>query len=242
MRLFSSTRAGLQFAFLGLVPYRMMRRRMQHAPFPAEDVDGHLPGPLPIFIAVIGEATAIGYQTLTTNLTVGAQLGRRLHQRSNRGVRWQAMATSDFTIRTARILLRENPRLVVVDVMIVILGIGDAVRFTTPAAWRAHLTGLLADLQQHLASTATILIAEIPPLELSPEVPKAISHRVGHHAHVLNVITRDVVADIDMAQCVPFPSALVHDFETPDGHDTFYGRVYRSWAAVMAEQIVVRTL
>jgi hypothetical protein len=67
-------------------------------------------------------------------------------------------------------------------------------------------------------------------------------HRVGHHAHVLNVITRDVVAGIDMAQTVPFPTALVHDFETPDGHGTFYGRVYRAWAAVMAEQVVVRTL
>ncbi|MDO4067358.1 hypothetical protein [Clavibacter michiganensis] len=129
-------------------------------------------------------------------MTVGAQLGRRLHQRSNRGVQWQAMATSDFTIRTARILLRENPRLVVVDIMIVILGIGDAVRFTTPNAWRAQL----ADLQRHLASTVTILIAEIPPLKLSPEVPMSIAHRGGHHANVLNVVTRDVVADIDMAQ------------------------------------------
>ncbi|OUD91024.1 hypothetical protein CMMCAS05_10475 [Clavibacter michiganensis subsp. michiganensis] len=44
------------------------------------------------------------------------------------------------------------------------------------------------------------------------------------------------------AERVPFPTALVHDFETPDGHGTFYGRVYRSRAAVMAEQIVVRTL
>jgi hypothetical protein len=32
---------------------------------------------------------------------------------------------------------------------------------------------------------------------------------------------------------------MVHEFVTPDGNDTFYGRVYRSWAAVMAEHIAV---
>ncbi|CAM98529.1 hypothetical protein [Clavibacter michiganensis] len=51
---------------------------------------------------------------------------------------------------------------------------------------------------------------------------------------MLNVIARDVIADIDMARTIPFPSAPVHDLATPDGHGTFYGRVYCSWAAVMA--------
>ncbi|RII94340.1 esterase [Clavibacter michiganensis] len=224
-------------AALGFLPYHVMRRQLRQAPFPEGASEGSLPGDWPVLVTVIGEATAIGYQTLTSDLTLGAQLARRIDRDSRRGVRWQALTTSDYSIRTAQKLFRDNPQLILADVVVVLLGIGDSFRFTPPWVWRKHLRILLADLRAHLGEPAVILVAEVPPLELSSETPARMARRVGEQARLLNEETRSVVAGFHGTVSVPFPTAMVHEFTTSDGHDTFYGRVYRSWAAVMAEHI-----
>jgi hypothetical protein len=227
------------YAVLGFVPYHVMRRQLQMAPFPEGATGGSLPGSCPVLVSIIGEATAVGFQTVTADLTLGAQLARRIDRDSRRGVRWQALTTPDYTIRTARQLLHDNPQLILADVVVVLLGIGDSLRFTPPWVWRKHLRALLVDLREHIAESAVILVAEVPPLELSSETPARMAPRVGEHLRVLNDETRSVVAQFPHAVSVPFPTAMVHEFVTPDGNDTFYGRVYRSWAAVMAEHIAV---
>ncbi|MDQ0743273.1 hypothetical protein QFZ62_000581 [Clavibacter sp. B3I6] len=232
-RLISAARA----AVLGYVPYRVMRRRMTRAPFPPDSSSGRVPGPHPLLLAVMGEGTAIGYQTLTVDLTVAAQLARRMARSTRRGVHWQAMATPDFTVRTAPRLIRENPQLIVVDVVVVMLGIGDSLRFTTPRTWRRCLQAVLRDLRTRLASTAQILIAEIPPLDLAHETPERMRSRIGRHVRLLDDVTRHVIATVPDTTSVPFPSPLAHRFDTPDGDDTSYGRVYAAWASVMADHI-----
>jgi hypothetical protein len=224
-------------AALGFLPYQVMRRQLGQAPFPPGATEGSLPGDRPVLVTIIGEATAIGYQTLTADLTLGAQLARRIDRDSHRGVRWQALTTPDYTIRTAQQLFRDNPQLILADVIVVLLGIGDSLRSTPPWVWRKHLRILIADLSAHLSDSAVILVAEVPPLELSTETPARMARRVGEHLRVLNAETRAVVARFPNAVSVPFPTAMVHEFATPDGHGTFYGRVYRAWAAVMAEHV-----
>jgi hypothetical protein len=230
----------MTYGTLGYIPYRVMRRRVTEAPFPPNARKGSIPGPHPVFLAVIGEATAIGFQTVTADLTLAAQLARRVDRCSDRGVRWEAITTRDYTVRTARQLFHDNPQLILADAVVVMLGIGDCLRFTPPWVWQRHLNNLIADLRKHMAESAVILVAEVPPLEVSPETPARIAPRVGQHAHVLNDVTRAVTARFDNTASVPFPAAMVHEFGTPDGAGTFYGRVYRSWAAVMSEHIAIR--
>jgi len=153
MSLSSAMRMAVQSATLGYLPYRLMCRQMKRAPFPRDADTGRLPGPLPVLIAVIGEGTAIGYQTVSTDLTLAAQLARRIARRTNRGVQWQAMATPDFTIRTVQQLIRDNPQLIVVDVLVVLLGIGDTIRFTPPRIWRMCFHATLTDLR-HLPGSS----------------------------------------------------------------------------------------
>jgi lysophospholipase L1-like esterase len=235
----SSSRAAMaiQSAVLGYIPYRIMRRRMMRAPFPPGFGSGRIPGPRPVLLAVIGEGTAIGYQTVHADLTVAAQLARRIGRSSGRGVHWQAMATPDFTIRTAQQLIRNNPQLIVVDVIVVLLGIGDALRFTPPRTWRHCLEEVLADLRSHLAPASVILVAEIPPVDMAHETPERMRPRISRHVQLLNEVTRDVTARTVNTVYVPFPTVLVHEFETLDGGETFYGRVYRAWASVMLQHI-----
>jgi lysophospholipase L1-like esterase len=236
----SHARAALRSAVLGYVPYRLMRRQMEEAPFPSDAGEGGLPGPRPVQVGVIGEATAIGYQTTSADVTVAAQLSHRIARRTGRGVRWQALATPDYTIRTAQRLIRENPQLIVVDVVVVLIGIGDAIRFTPPRIWRLAMHAALSDLRAHLDPGAVILIAEIPPLELSHETPAFLRPRIGRHVQTLNAVTRIAARRYANTTCIPFPSEQVHDFETPDGQGTFYGRVYSSWASMMVEHVGVR--
>jgi hypothetical protein len=213
--------------------YPVLRQRMRRAPFPADALHGEVPGPRPLLLQVIGEATAIGYQTLTADLTIGARLARGMALQSGRGVRWEAVAASDLTVRTCPALPREHARIREADVVVVLLGIGDALRRTPRHVWRTGLTELLAELHGSLAPSAVILVAEIPPLETSPETPSSVARRVGRYAEALNTVTRDVVVSIPTAVSIPFPTSAVHAFQTPDGQDTLYGRVYGAWAAVM---------
>jgi hypothetical protein len=231
----------IAYAAMAFVPYQVMRRRVARAPFPAGASGGLRPGSCPVVLTIMGEATAVGFQTLTADLTLGAQLARRLDRESGgRGVRWQALTTSDYSIRTAQQLFRDNPHLILSDIVVVLLGIGDSLRFTPPWVWRRHLRTLLTDLREHLAESAVILIAEVPPLELSPETPSRMASRIGAHLRVLNGETRLLAMQFPNTVSVPFPTAMVHEFGTPDGQETFYGRVYRSWAAVMHEHVHIR--
>jgi hypothetical protein len=237
-----ATMRDVAYAALGFIPYHVMCRQLELAPFPPDATEGSVPGVLPVDVAIIGEATAIGFQTVTADLTLGAQLARRISRNSHRGVRWQALATPDYTIRTAQPLLRDNPQLILADVFVILLGIGDSLRFTPPWIWRKHLRSLLADLREHLTESAVILVAEVPPLELSDETPARMAPLVGRHLRVLNSETHSIVAQFHNTVSVPFPTTMVHEFETPDGQGAFYGRVYRSWASVMSEHIKARTL
>ncbi|AJW79786.1 GDSL-type esterase/lipase family protein [Clavibacter michiganensis] len=228
---------GIWHPALGFIPYRVMRRRLKDAPFPEGASEGSLPGRRPVLVTIIGEATAIGYQTLTPDLSLGAQLARRLDRDSDRGVEWRALTTPHYTIRTAQRLFRANPQLILADVVVVLLGIGDSLRFTPPWTWRKHLRILLADLRAHLADSAVILVAEVPPLERSSEASARMARRIGEHFRLLNEETRSVVGDFRNTVSVPFPTAMVHELVSPDGHDILYGRVYRAWAAAMAEHL-----
>ncbi|MDO4026408.1 esterase [Clavibacter michiganensis subsp. michiganensis] len=229
--------ASLRSATIGRLQYRVLYREMRRATFPRDSPTGSLSGPDPFGLAVVGEGTAVGYQTVSHDLGVAGQVAHKLAARTGRGVFWSVQAFPDFTVRSWRAGLDAFPAWASTDVAVLALGIGDAIRFTPTPLWESLLDACITGMQARMPEGALVLVTEVPPLEISPVTPPLIAGPVGRHAEALNRSTRRVVARHDRADSVPFPAWRIPEFTAPNPEDTLYGRVYRAWAELLVERI-----
>jgi hypothetical protein len=229
--------ATLRSATLGRVQYRLLYREMRRATFPRDSPTGAQPGPDPYGLAVVGEGTAVGYQTVSHDLGIAGQVAHKLSMRTGRGVFWSAQPFPDFTVRSWRAGLDAFPAWASTDVAVIVLGIGDAIRYTPAPLWAELLDACIADAHARMPAGSLVLIAEVPPVEDSPATPSIIAGPVGRHADALNRATRDVVARHARTASVPFPSWRIPEFTAPNPEDTLYGRVYRAWADLIVDEI-----
>ncbi|MFT2691385.1 esterase [Clavibacter zhangzhiyongii] len=229
--------ASLRSATVGHLQYRVLYREMRRATFPRDSPTGSLPGPDPYGLAVVGEGTAVGYQTVSHDLGVAGQVAHKLAVRTGRGVFWSVQSFPDFTVRSWRAGLDAFPAWASTDVAVLALGIGDAIRYTPTPLWEQLLRACILEMQARMPEGAIVLVTEVPPLEISPVTPPPIAGPVGRHADALNRSTRRVVAGIDRAESVPFPAWRIPEFTAPNPEDTLYGRVYRAWAELLVERI-----
>jgi hypothetical protein len=229
--------ASLRSATVGALQYRVLYREMRRATFPRDSPTGSLPGPDPYGLAVVGEGTAVGYQTVSHDLGVAGQMAHKLAVRTGRGVFWSVQSFPDFTIRSWRAGLDAFPAWASTDVAVLAIGIGDAIRFTPTPLWEALLGACVLEMQARMPAGAVVLVTEVPPLEISPVTPALIAGPVGRHADALNRSTRRVLERIDRADSVPFPAWRIPEFTAPNPEDTLYGRVYRAWAELLVDRI-----
>lgn len=229
--------ATLRSATLGRIQYRLLYREMRRASFPRDSPTGSQPGPDPYGLAVVGEGTAVGYQTVSHDLGIAGQVAHKLSVRTGRGVFWTAQSFPDFTVRSWRAGLDAYPAWESTDVAVIVLGIGDAIRYTPTPLWAAHLDACIGDAHARMPAESLVLVAEVPPVEGSPATPPLIAGPVGRHAAALNQVTRRVVARHERTASVPFPSWRIPEFTAPNALDTLYGRVYRAWADLIVDEI-----
>lgn len=229
--------ATLRSATLGRVQYRLLYREMRRATFPRDSPTGSQPGPDPYGLAVVGEGTAVGYQTVSHDLGIAGQVAHKLSMRTGRGVFWAAQPFPDFTVRSWRPGLDAFPAWASTDVAVIVLGIGDAIRFTPTPLWESLLDACIVGAHERMPADALVLIAEVPPLQDSPATPPLIAGAIGRHAEALNLATRRVVARHARTASVPFPTWRIPEFTAPNPQDTLYGRVYRAWADLIVDEI-----
>jgi len=229
--------ATLRSATLGRIQYRLLYREMRRATFPRDSPTGSQPGPDPYGLAVVGEGTAVGYQTVSHDLGIAGQVAHKLSVRTGRGVFWTAQPFPDFTVRSWRAGLDAYPAWASTDVAVIVLGIGDAIRYTPTPLWAALLDACIVDAHARMPADSLVLIAEVPPVEDSPATPSLLAGPVGRHAAALNQATRRVVARHERTASVPFPSWRIPEFTAPNALDTLYGRVYRAWADLIVDEI-----
>ncbi|MCU1407673.1 MAG: hypothetical protein JWQ43_3976 [Glaciihabitans sp.] len=204
---------------------------------PPGDGRGEIPGPDPQRVVFVGEATALGYRTHSQDLGIAAQFARRWSQNQHVGVRWSVLPFPDLTIRTAMKAGINQEALGDVDIVVVMAGIGDVMRFTPPKTWEESITDFLTTTSAALPDNAQIFIAEIPPLGLSGDTPNLLRKMAGAHAKDLNAITRRVISKANRdVTLFPFPLEHLKDLENPDSAQA--GVTYSSWARLLVETVL----
>jgi hypothetical protein len=210
------------------VQYLALRAGLQSTVFPRDEGSGVVPGDDPQRVLVVGEATAVGFGVLSHELGMAGHLARQLSRRTGRGVAWDTRPFADLTIHTAAGTVRDRELLAGVDVVLVMVGVGDSIRLTPQRTWRRLLCSAIDDLARGLPEGARILLAEVPPLTASAGLPAPWRTVAARHARLLNRVTAEIVAARGDAELVPFPSESVIDLGDPDTAQA--SRVYAAWA------------
>ncbi len=217
-------------------------RSLRHVPIPRDASCGRVPGRNPIRIAVVGDATAVGYGTMSQQLGVAAHFARQLSRRDERGVEWATALFPRLTIRTAAETITDDALVDRTDKFIIIVGLRDAIGLMPVNTWAQLMHEMLTTLRSRLPGTAHIMIAEIPPLKFYSSIPAQIRWTAAAHARQLNATTRHVAARHQRVCTVPLNQEHVIDLKQPG--EARVSALYSTWAQLllMADSKEQRTI
>ncbi|PPF70102.1 hypothetical protein C5E16_03335 [Clavibacter michiganensis] len=218
------------------VQYQALRAGLRSTVFPRDAGTGVVPGESPQRVLVIGEATAVGFGVLSHELGMAGHFSRQLARRTGRGVEWSTRPFADLTIHTAAGTVRDRALLAGVDVVLLMVGVGDSIRLTPQRTWRRLLCSAIEDLCQGLPEGARVLVPEVPPLRESVGIPAPWRAVAARHARLLNRVTDEIVASRADALSVPFPRESVIDLGDPDAAQA--SRVYASWSRAFVQRML----
>ncbi|MEM7500613.1 MAG: SGNH/GDSL hydrolase family protein, partial [Pseudomonadota bacterium] len=126
------------------------------------------------------------------------------------------------------------------DVIIVSVGVNDITSMTSPAEWRANVTGLLRRIVDH-SPGAVIAVAGIPPLGAFPLLPQPLRYAAGQRGLAFDRQLKRVVGTFSQALHVPVQFTPCATRFSADGFHPSPSS-YSVFARVFAERIADRLL
>ncbi|WNV74291.1 SGNH/GDSL hydrolase family protein [Geodermatophilus sp. DSM 44513] len=148
-------------------------------------LEGAAGGEAPLRLLVVGESSAAGVGVACQRDGLAGQLAAELARRGVRGVAWQVCARTGATASaTARELVPAAGGRH--DLVVVVLGVNDALRLRSRRHWRERITRVVDALQPLLTPQGRILLAGVPDLGAFPALPHPLRTVLGWHAHALD--------------------------------------------------------
>lgn len=157
-------------------------------------------------ILLLGNGSCHGWGVTTHDLALTGQLGRQVARRTGRGCEVDYVGSETMTVDTAERELVASPRRDY-DAVVVILGINDAVRLTSPARWAQRMRSLLERLERELPPSAAIVLGDVPPLRSLGGYDNAIGRLAQPRADELNAALRIVADRSDRVHLLVVPPA-----------------------------------
>lgn len=187
----------------------------------------------PLRLLVVGESTAAGVGVEDQCDGLPRQLAVVLSRRCDRSVDWQVRARTGATSAAAGELLAGAAG--VHDVVVVVLGVNDALRLRSRSAWRDGITRVLDVVEPHLAPDGQVLLAGVPDLGAFPALPRPLRTVLGWHAGALDGELRRLAARRPGAVHAPAP-ALSNDMFATDGFHP-NAHAYARWAQHLTDHL-----
>jgi hypothetical protein len=205
-------------------------------PRPDDAPTAHAPGIDPDRVLVFGNGAAVGWGVRSHDLALPGQLARRVAAATGRGIDVDLVADPLLTIRTAAQSVPVS-RLAAYDAVVVVVGMSDALRLTSPRKWRAGMSALLETLKAHIHDGASIMVVGIS----TPSAIKVFSMREGSvvdsHAEALNAITRPLCSAHDGVEFVPAPCTPARATANAESRSTLAPELFKVWGAELAARL-----
>jgi lysophospholipase L1-like esterase len=210
-----------------------LRRTTPRLPDAAGPLGGVVPGAgEPLRLIALGESTVAGIGARTHETGLPGQLAFRIGQRAQKSVEWTVVARSGINARQCRSEL--VPRLVGhrADVVMIALGVNDAIEMHTARRWVTDIEGLVDDIRAQVGD-AFVLLSGVPPLDCFPALPQPLSFVLGARSAALGRASVEMVKRLKRVIYIPFQMEKLPDLFCADGfHPSELG--YSEWAKQLA--------
>jgi hypothetical protein len=220
-----------------LAEFLFRRRDASGDIYPRDPDHGTVAGPDPDRILFLGEKGELTLGVRTHELSLPAFFARRRSATTQRGVSWSISTASSSSIKdTPAEVVARAAHLSGCDDVVIVLGITDALRVISPAAWESALRETLELLLQGLPRGGRVMISEIPPLDNAGSLSAPARLAAGIHGRILNARTRLVAEDYAMVTVVEFPEVLTRSVWRPGSEEHRYRDTYKVWGEHLADR------
>ena len=209
-------------------------RAAAQLPRPLDAPRGHAPGHNSDRILLFGAGPAVGWGVTTHELALPGAIARAVSARTHRGCDVDLVASTDMTAATA-VAHADDRALERYDLVVVILGVNDALQHTAPALWRAAVSDLISAFIEGCPIGTPIVVVGIQPIRSIPAFDGLRGARAERRAQLLNRETERLCGDEPQATFVPLPAPTSSPSDK-DRHRT--ARTYHAWGQMLAQAIV----
>lgn len=196
------------------------------------DSHAHTRGVDPDRILLMGDGAAAGLGVLAQDLALAGQLARRVTALTGRAIDVDVAAERDMTPHRAQQLLLTAP-LARYDVLVLVLGTGDALTLTPTKKWQRDLDRMCNTIETTAPASLRTFIVGIPDVGTLAGLPRFFSMMAGGHGPQLNMATRHVCARHSAITYVPFDPDRLADGRR--GSKETYGH----WAELIAPAVAL---
>jgi lysophospholipase L1-like esterase len=200
--------------------------------YPDDAQEGVIDGPDPQQVWFVGEPGELSLGVRTHELSLPAFFARDRARRTGRGVAWAMASTPTSSIRKLPAVIRSHQaQLRQCDLVVVMVGISDALRVMSPGVWERHLRATFNALEDCLPPDGRIVVGEIPPLNNAGSLSRPARVAAGIQGRLLNQRSRSVANDYSTVTVVDFPEELTRSLWRPESDEHRYRDTYAVWGA-----------
>lgn len=238
---FQFYRLGTRVSFIAapiMIPQAMrLRRSIPRLPEAAGPRHGVIDGVgEPVRILFFGESTAAGVGTEWMVDSIGGQWACALHTQTGRPIEWWVIGRNGATAQTALRNLVPQLHGLTVDLVATSLGGNDVMQLNTPKGWARDLRAVINGMRNALGDVPMIW-SGMPPIGQFPALPMPLRGMLGLRAKMLNLVTTQVVAEMDNVYML---IDLLSDNPDIYSSDAFHPGTlgYRLWGEALAEMVI----
>ncbi len=219
-----------------LVQGYWLRRTTPRLPDAAGPLTGNVAGEgEPLRLIALGESTVAGVGARTHETGLAGQLSLALSRQIGRSMDWVVVARSGINARKSRAELVPQLSGSQADIVMIALGVNDAIEFHTARRWASDVEGLIEDVRAQVGD-ALVLLSGVPPLNYFPALPEPLSFVLGARSAALERASLKLVEKLERVVYVPFRIERDNagDLFCADGfHPSELG--YSEWAEQLAD-------
>lgn len=212
-----------------------LRRTTPRQPDAAGPLEGTVAGEGdPLRLIAFGESTVAGMGARTHETGLAGQLALALSRDTGRRVDWTVVARSGINARQCRTELVPKLAGRRAGVVMIALGVNDAIELHTARRWVSDIEKLIEDIRAEVGD-ALVLLAGVPPLDYFPALPQPLSFVLGARSVALERASLVMAKKLKRVVYVPFRIERERggDLFCADGfHPSELG--YSEWAEQLA--------
>jgi GAF domain-containing protein len=221
--------APLRFALSAWYAFSLLERANE--PKPRDNPEIRSGDELADRVLLLGNGPCHGWGVVTHQLGLPGQLARALRGRTGRACDVDYVGAESMDVRSARAWLGYRD-LAPYDLVVVVIGLNDAVRRTPVETWRSALTELVAGILPRLRSDAALYLAGVPPIPAIERYDNLVGRLAEGHRRRLQVATVEVLDQMGLPPLIELgPTGI----PGPDG-----APVYAVHAATIADRLAPR--